>query len=65
MDLTDLIDKYIVVELRNGKKIKGILTAVKDMDDGEYFYTAIQIRVKEDDYRLIYMIEVDSIGEIL
>ena len=65
MDLTDLINKYIVVELRDGKKIKGILTAVKDMDDGDYFYTALQIRVKEDDYRLIYMIEVDSLGEIV
>ena len=65
MDLKDLINKYILVELRDGKKIKGILTDVKDMDDGDYFYTALQIRVKEDDYRLIYMIEVDSLGEIL
>ena len=65
MDLKDLINKYIQVELRDGKKVKGILTDVKDMDDGDYFYTAQQIRVKEDDYRLIYMIEVDSLGEIV
>ena len=65
MDLKDLINKYILVELRDGKKIKGILTDVKDMDDGDYFYTALQIRVKEDDYQLIYMIEVDSLGEIV
>ena len=47
MDLKDLIDKYIQVELRNGKKYKGILTAVKDYEDGDYFYTALQIRIKE------------------
>ena len=46
MDLKDLIDKYIQVELRNGKKYKGILTAVKDYEDGDYFYTALQIRIK-------------------
>ncbi len=65
MDLKDLVDKYIQVELRNGKKVKGILTAVKDYEDGDFFYTALQIRVKEDDYKIIYLIEVDSIGEII
>ena len=65
MDLKDLIDKYIQIELKNGKKYKGILTAVKDYEDGDYFYTALQLRLKADDYKIIYLIEVDSIGEIL
>ncbi len=65
MDLKDLVDKYVQIELRNGKKYKGILTAVKDYEDGDYFYTALQLRLKEDDYKIIYLIEVDSIGEIL
>lgn len=66
MDLTDLVSKHIIIELKDGENVEGILVEVKDVDNVEdaIFYTTLTIRVDANHYRTIYINEIDTLGEI-
>lgn len=66
MKLEDLIDKYIVIEKRDGKFIKGILVEVKRREETEEAsaYTTLIVRVDTNKYKNIHLIEVENIGEV-
>lgn len=66
MNLEDFINKHILVTLKDGTLVEGILIEIKDVDDipNSIFYTMLIIRVELNDYKTIYINEVESIGEI-
>lgn len=66
MKLEDLIDKYIVIEKRDGKKIKGILVEVKRKEETleSSAYTTLIMRVDTNKYQNIHLIEIENIGEL-
>ncbi len=66
MVLEDFLHKHVIVYLKDGGIIEGIVVEINDVDNYEdsIFYTTINIRVDYNDYRLIYINEIDSIGEI-
>ena len=66
MNLEDFLNKHIIVNLRDGTDVEGILIEVKDIDDvsNSIFYTMLIIRVDHNEYRTIYINEVESVCEI-
>lgn len=67
MKLNDLIDKYIIIEKRDGKKIEGILIDVRKnagVEEDE-FYTTLIVRISDNKYKNVSLIEVESIGSVL
>lgn len=66
MKLEDFLNKHVILELKDGTIIDGIIVNINDVDNYEdsIFYTTINIRVDYNDYRLIYVNEIDTIGEI-
>lgn len=66
MRLEDFLNKHVILELKDGTTVEGIIININDVDNDEdsIFYTTINIRVDYDDYRLIYINEIDTIGEI-
>lgn len=67
MQLMDFLHKHVLITLRDGKKIEGIITEILNYENDEeaLFYTQLQVRVEANDYRNIYLGEIDKIGEIL
>lgn len=66
MKLEDLLDKYIVIEKRDGKYVKGILVEVKRREETEEAsaYTTLIVRIDTDKYENIHLIEIENIGEM-
>lgn len=66
MKLEDLIDKYIVIEKRDGKFVKGILVDVKRREETieSSAYTTLIVRVDTNTYQNVHLIEIENIGEI-
>lgn len=66
MKLEDFLNKYIIIEKRDGKKVKGILMDIRNHDEGEESvgYTTLVLRIDGKNYKNVYLIEVDSIGEV-
>lgn len=64
--LEDLLDKYIVIEKRDGKYIKGILVEVKRKEETieSSAYTTLTLRMDNDTYQNVHLIEVENIGEM-
>lgn len=64
--LEDLLDKYIVIEKRDGKYIKGILVEVKRKEETieSSAYTTLILRMDNDTYQNVHLIEVENIGEM-
>lgn len=67
MKLEDLIDKYIVVEKRDGKFVEGILVEIKRREETleSSAYTTLVIRIDNDKYVNVHLIEVENIGELV
>lgn len=66
MGLNDFEGKHIIVNLKDGEVVEGILVEIKDVDDeiNSIYYTTLNIRVDTDNYRVIYINEIDTIGEV-
>ncbi len=66
MKLEDFLHKQVIVNLKDGDIIEGIVVEINDVDNYEdsIFYTTISIRVDFNDYRLVYINEIDTIGEV-
>ncbi len=66
MVLEDFLHKHVIVNLKDGAIIEGIVVEINDVDNYEdsIFYTTISIRVDYNDYRLVYINEIDTIGEV-
>lgn len=66
MSLEDFLHKHVLIELKDGTNVEGIIIDINDIDNYEdsIFYTTINIRVDYNDYRLIYINEIDTIGEV-
>lgn len=66
MSLDYFLDKYIIVEKKDGKKIEGILVNVlnsQETDENVGFITLV-IRIDNDKYKNIHLIEVENIGVV-
>lgn len=66
MSLDYFLDKYIIVEKKDGKKIEGILVNIlnsQETDENVGFITLV-IRIDNDKYNNIHLIEVENIGVV-
>ena len=67
MKLEDFLNKTVILELKDGSEITGILMEIKDIDDKveEIYETRLIIRIDSDDYRIIDINEIETIGEFV
>lgn len=67
MKLEDFLNKTVILELKDGSEITGILMEIKDIDDKveEIYETRLIIRIDSDDYRIIDINEIETIGEFI
>ena len=66
MKLDYFLNKYIIVEKKDGKFIEGILVDILDEEDtleNAGFITLV-IRVDDNDFKNIHLIEIENIGEV-
>lgn len=64
MTLENFLDKYVVIEKKDGKKVEGILTNIlnsEESDENMGFITLV-IREDNDKYNNVHLIEIESIG---
>ncbi|MCH5167067.1 MAG: hypothetical protein J1F35_04155 [Erysipelotrichales bacterium] len=66
MKLDYFLNKYIVVEKKDGKKIEGILIDILDQEDSEETagFITLVIRVDDNKFKNIHLIEIENIGTI-
>lgn len=64
MKLEDFLNKHVIITLKDGEMLEGILTNIYDYEDklDSLYYTTIQIRINEDEYTSLGLIEIDKIG---
>ena len=67
MKLEDLLNKTVVLELKDGSEVTGILMEIKDIDDKveEIHETRLIIRINSDEYKIIDINEIETIGEFI
>ena len=67
MKLEDLINKTVVLELKDNSEVTGILMEVKDIDDEneEIHETRLMIRLNSDEYKIVDINEIETIGELI
>lgn len=64
MTLENFLDKYVVIEKKDGKKVEGILTNIlnsEEIDENMGFITLV-IREDNDKYNNVHLIEIENIG---
>jgi len=66
MGIDDFLHKHVLIELKDGTNVEGIVIDVNhtEISEEDIFYTTLNIRVDYNDYRLIYINEIDTIGEV-
>lgn len=66
MSVENFLHKHVLIELKDGTNVEGIIIDINNIDNYEdsIFYTTLNIRVDYNDYRLIYINEIDTIGEV-
>lgn len=66
MEIDEFLHKHVLIELKDGTNVEGIVIDIHQTDNYEdsIFYTTLNIRVDYNDYRLIYINEIDTIGEV-
>ena len=66
MEINEFLHKHVMIELKDGTNVEGIVIDINQIDNYEdsIFYTTLNIRVDYNDYRLIYINEIDTIGEV-
>lgn len=67
MKLEDFLNKYIIVEKKDGKKVEGILVDILNQEESEESigYISLVIRVDDNKFKNIHLIEIENIGEII
>ena len=67
MKLEDLINKTVVLELKDNSEVTGILMEIKDIDDEteEIHETRLMIRLNSDEYKIVDINEIETIGELI
>lgn len=67
MKLEDFLNKTVILELKDGSEVTGILMEIKDIDDKveEIYETRLIIRIDSDYYRIIDINEIETIGEFI
>lgn len=66
MEVDEFLHKHVLIELKDGTNVEGIVIDIHRTDNYEdsIFYTTLNVRVDYNDYRLIYINEIDAIGEV-
>ncbi len=66
MEIDEFLHKHVLIELKDGTNVEGIIIDINRTEilDDSIFYTTLNIRVDYNDYRLIYINEIDTIGEV-
>ena len=65
MELEDFLNKYIIIELKDGVKEEGILVEIKDFENEETAYTALVLRDPDSNYKIVYLNEIETLGELI
>ncbi len=65
MELEDFLNKYIIIELKDGVKEEGILVEIKDFENEETCYTSLVLRDPDSNYKIVYLNEIETLGELL
>lgn len=66
MELDELVEKCVHIEFKVGEPLEGLLVEIKDFEDYEdmIFYSTLTIRDYEEEYRVVYLNEIESIEEV-
>ena len=66
MKLDKLVEKCVHIEFKEGEPLEGLLVEIKDFEDYEdmIFYSTLTIRDYEEEYRVVYLNEIESIEEV-
>ena len=66
MSLDDIANKSVVIEKKDGKKVEGILMNVLNSQETEenVGFITLVIRIDNDKYKNIHLIEVENIGVV-
>lgn len=64
MELEDFLNRHVIIELKDGEIIDGIIMEINDFDDDidSIYYTTINVRLDLNEYRIVYLTEIDNIG---
>ena len=64
MTLENFLDKYVVIEKKDGKKVEGILTNILNSEESDECMVFIRLVIREDNdkYNNVHLIEVENIG---
>ena len=65
MELEDFLIKYIIIELKDGVKEEGILVEIKDFENEETAYTSLVLRDPDSNYKIVYLNEIETLGELI
>ena len=63
MKIEDFINKYVILEFKDGTILEGILIEIKENEDEWGYCVTFTIREKDDTYRLVYASEIATISE--
>ena len=66
MKLDEFVEKCLHIEFKEGEPLEGLLVEIKDFEDYEdmIFYSTLTIRDYEEEYRVVYLNEIESIEEV-
>lgn len=66
MELDKLVEKCVHIEFKEGEPLEGLLVEIKDFEAYEdmIFYSTLTIRDYEEEYRVVYLNEIESIEEV-
>ena len=67
MELEDFLNKYVIIELKDGVKEEGILVEIKDYEnrEEEINYTSLVLRDPDANYKVVYLNEIETLGELI
>lgn len=65
MELEDFLNKYIIIELKDGVKEEGILVEINDFENEETAYTSLVLRDPDSNYKIVYLNEIETLGELI
>ena len=67
MELEDFLNKYVIIELKDGVKEEGILVEIKDYEnrEEEINYTSLVLRDPDSNYKVVYLNEIETLGELI
>ena len=66
MEIDEFLHKHVLIELKDGTNVEGIVIDIHHTETPEdfIFYTTLNIRIDYNNYQLIYANEIDTIGEV-